>query len=383
MPDFSAVQNYPDLDFVDTSVEDLLSAAITAYQNTYYSSTGQSITIQPGDDVYILLNAQALREYSILQSINAATRQNFLKYAAGNNLDNLAANNGCTRSPATAAVTTLQFTLGQAQTITIIIPQDTRVTPGNNLYFATDEEVQIAVGSAMVTVTATCLTTGAIGNGYIAGQISTLVDPIAYVSTVTNTETSDGGSDLEDDLSLAEQVFASPEGFSVAGPSGAYDYFARQYSSDIIDTYVSSPSAGAVNMRVLLTGGTLPNTAFLTDLGTYISDDSRRPLTDNFTVAAPDAVSYDINLTYYINSSDVGNVAAIQAAVSTAINNYVLWQQSAIGRDIVPDNLTSAIIGAGAKRVVITSPVFTQIPATSVAIVSETQTITNGGVDGV
>jgi phage-related baseplate assembly protein len=379
--DFSTVQNYSDINFVDTSVENLLSAAITAYQDTYYGNTGESVVVEPGSDVYILLYAQALREYSILQSINNAARQNFLKYAAGDYLDNLAANTGCTRSAATAAVTTMRFTLGKAQTVTITIPQGTRVTPGNSIYFATDKEVSIAAGDTSVTVTATCTAIGTAGNGYIAGQISTLVDSVAYVSTVTNTEKSQGGTDEETDTELAEKVFLSPEGFSVAGPSGAYEYFAKAYSSSIIDTYVYSPSAGAVNMRVLLTGGELPGTAFLTELAEYIGDDSRRPLTDNFTASAPDTVSYDINLTYYINSADAGNASTIQAAVTSAVSNYVLWQKSKIGRDITPDKLTALIIAAGAKRVVITAPVYTAVADTAVAIASSTQTVTYGGTE--
>lgn len=380
MPDFSQVQSYPDINFVNTSVDDLLAAAIKAYEDTYYSKTGQDIVIQPGDDNYILLYAQALRDYSILQSINYAARQNLLKYASGNNLDNLAANTGCTRSSATAAVTTMQFSLGKAQPIDITIPKNTRVTPGNGLYFSTDQEVQIPAGNTAVTVSATCMTTGSVGNGYIPGQINIVVDPIAYINAVSNTETAEGGSDSEDDLSLAQKVFSSPEGYSVAGPAGAYDYFARQYSQAIIDTHVSSPSAGAVNMRILLTGGVLPNEAFLNDVGTYLSDRSRRPLTDNFTVSAPDKIAYDVTLTYYIDSADAGNAVNIQSAVNDAVNAYILWQKSKIGRDILPDRLTAAIIQAGAKRVSITAPTFTKVAETAVAI-ANTPTITYGGID--
>ena len=227
MPDFSQVQQFPDLNFVDTSADTILSAEISAYEETYYNQTGTQITVQPGDDVYILLRAQALRTYSILQSINYAARQNFIKYASGNNLDTLAANTGCVRSESTAAVTTIQFSVGKAQTVDITIPRGTRVTPGNGLYFATDEEVILPAGNTAVTASTTCQTVGSVGNGYVPGQINTIVDPVAFISAVANTDTSEGGSDTENDHSLAERAFSSPEGFSVAGPSGAYDYFAR------------------------------------------------------------------------------------------------------------------------------------------------------------
>lgn len=382
MADFSQVKNYPDISFVDTSVDDLLSNAINTYKQTYYSLTGEQTTVEPGDDIYILLYAQALKDYSILQTINYTGKQNFLKYATGDNLDELAANTGCVRSTSEPAVTTLQFSLGNMQSIAITIPQGTRVTPGNGLYFATDETAQIPAGNTAVTVSATCLTNGSVGNGYIPGQINILVDPIAYIKTAANIDTSEGGSDTEEDESLAERVFSSPQGFSVAGPAGAYDFFARQFSSSIVDTYVSSPSAGTVDMRVLLAGGQLPNQALLNDLESYLSDRERRPLTDKFTVEAPDTASYDINLTYYIDAEDAGNAQIIQNAVSAAVSTYVLWQKSKIGRDIIPDRLVAGIIGAGAKRISVTSPIFTQIQPTAVAIAGSI-TVNYGGVDNV
>ena len=382
MPDFSQIQQFPDLNFVNASADSILSAEVSAYENTYKDLTGKEAIVQPGDDVYILLRAQALRTYSILQSLNFTARQNFLKYAAGNNLDNLAANTGCTRSQSTAAVTTMQFSLGKAQTVDIIIPQGTRATPGNGLYFATDEEVKLPTGNTAVTVSATCQTMGSVGNGYVPGQINILVDPVSFISSVANTNTSEGGSDTEDDLSLAKKTFSSPESFSVAGPSGAYDYFARQFSPEIIDTKTTSPSAGVVNMRVLLSGGALPNEALLNDLQEYIGERNRRPLTDNFSDAAPDVVNYDVTFTYYIDPVDAGNAQNIQVAVTAAVNDYILWQKSKIGRDIVPDRLTAAVIQAGAKRVTMTAPVFSQVAETAVAIAG-TPTVTYGGIDNV
>lgn len=380
MPDFSQVQNYPDINFVDTSVEDMLSAGIKAYEDAYYKLTGKQITLQPGDDAYILIYAQAARDYSILQSINYAARQNFLKYASGSYLDNLAANSANVREEPKAAVVTLQFTLSKLQSTATIIPKGTRASPGSNIYFATDSEVEIPVGNLTATASATCLTTGTTGNGYIAGQINSLVDPVAYVASVTNTETSTGGSDTETDLSLAEKIFSGPEGFSVAGPSGAYDYFTRQFSQSIADTYISSPSAGKVDIRVLLSGGTLPNQAFLNDLSDYLNDRERRPLTDQLSVSAPDVQNFDISFTYYLDAADKNNVLSIQTAVNKAVADYVTWQQGKIGRDIVPDRLMAGIIQAGAKRAVITSPVFTQISATSVGMVKNNNAV-YGGID--
>ena len=45
--------------------------------------------------------------------------------------------------------------------------------------------------------------------------------------------------------------------------------------------------------------------------------------------------------------------------MTDAVNDYVKWQCGKLGRDIVPDELVARVIGAGAKRCVITSPVYT------------------------
>jgi phage-related baseplate assembly protein len=379
MSDFSTVQNLSDIDFISTSVTDLLSVAIKAYQDKYYELTGTTVTVQPGDDVYILLYAEALRQYSVLQSINVAAKMNFLKYATGVYLDQLAANTGNIRSAASASVCTLRFALSSAQTSVITIPVGTRATAGDGVYFATDAAAYIAIGSTTIDVTATCTTTGLKGEGYIAGQLNILVDSIAYVVSVTNTDITSGGSEIESDLSLAQKVFASPSGYSVAGPAAAYDYFTRAYSSAVIDNSVVVPSGGVVDVYVLLTGGTLPGDTLLAKIKSYL--EPYRPATDNLSVLAPTAVNYNVAFTYYIDSQNSDSADSIQTAVVAAAAEFTTWTKSKIGRDIIPDQMTAKIIAAGAKRVVLTSPAaYTAVSNTSVAI-AVTVTPTYGGLE--
>lgn len=375
----------PDINFVDTSITDLLATGISNYQQTYFNLTGQQVTVQPGDNDYIRIYAQATILYSMLQTINTIARQNFLKYSTGNNLRVLAANTGTEASAPQPAVTSIVFTLGNTQATQVTIPTGTRGTAGDGVYFATDEDCIILPGSTTVNQSATCTITGAAGNGYPPGQIDILVDSVPSALsalTVSNTETTEGGSDEESDLSLAEKTFAAPGGYSVAGPSGAYDYWARQYNSSVIDTEVVVPTPGVVNQYVLLTGGTLPDETFLTELTAYVGAADKRPLTDNYSAMSPTVQNYDINLTYYIDPANAGQAATIQAAVTAAVAAFQAWTQGKIGRDVIPDQLTSGIIQAGAKRVVMTSPVFSQvaIPAVAVAL---TVTVTYGGIDSV
>lgn len=76
-------------------------------------------------------------------------------------------------------------------------------------------------------VKASAVSTGAIANGYKAGDISTIVDPIAYVATMVNLTETEGGADRESDEDFRERIRLAPEHFSVAGPDGAYEYWTK------------------------------------------------------------------------------------------------------------------------------------------------------------
>jgi phage-related baseplate assembly protein len=372
--------NLPEISFVDKSVEDLLADMVSEYEQAYYETTGIKKTISPGDPVRIWIYTQALRIYTAYQLIDFSAKQNLLKYAEGSYLDNLGARVGVTRLTPSASVCTVRFTLSAVQTSAISVPAGTRVTPGGNIFFETIEYAEIPAGSSYADIVVRCTEAGIVGNGYTAGQINILVDPIQYIASVANQDQSQGGSDLEADDSLRERIFLKPESFSVAGPKDAYVFFAKQYNQSIADVAVSSPSAGEVDIRFILQNGQLPDATLISELAAYLSEDSRRPLTDHVTVQAPTQVSYNISLTYYIDTQNSQLAGTIQQAVNTAVSEFVVWQKSKIGRDINPSELLSRIMQAGAKRVVIAYPDHTSLSNTEVAK-EGTVTVTYGGLE--
>ena len=94
----------------------------------------------------------------------------------------------------------------------------------------------------------------------------------------------------------------------------------------------------------------------------------------------PTGQGCDIRFTYYINKSDIDKAISIQTAVAAAVQEYIDWQTHTIGRDINPSVLTKMVVAAGAKRVVIESPVFETVPPGHVARV-QGQGVTYGGVE--
>ena len=133
---------------------------------------------------------------------------------------------------------------------------------------------------------------------------------------------------------------------------------------------------------MLLKNGEFATETFLEELKDYLSDANRRPLTDKVVVSGPVQETYNIELTYFIDSANSNLENSIKQKVENAIEDYILWQKSSIGRDINPSELVRKIINAGAKRVEITAPIFKDIDDINVAVV-ENKNILYGGIENV
>lgn len=336
--------NMPSVDFIEVDAEKVESDLITDYEK----ASGR--TLAAGDPVRLFLLTIAAEIIQLRQGINFAAQQNLLTYAKGNYLDALGQSIAVTRLPASKAITTIQFTLSQALGNAYTIPKGFQVSAGS-VTFETDNELIIPVGEKTGNVTASCVESGTVGNGFVAGQIATIVSPQPYLESAANTVTSVGGADIEDDAAYAERIRLRPDSFSVAGPEKSYIYYAESYSASIIDVAITSPDPGEVYVYPLLSGGQLPNESFLEGLQSHLSDETIRPLTDHVVTKAPTAVNYKIQVDYWVNQSDSVRLASIQAAVEEAVESYRLWQQSKIGRDISQDELIARVIDAGASRI--------------------------------
>lgn len=362
--------------FLDTDAETLTRELISDFE----SFTGQ--TLKAGDQRRQFLQGFAYVMAMLVSDIEETGKQNLVGYSTGDALDALGELVGVTRLEASGASCTLQFTLSAVQADAVYIPAGTRATADGDLFFATDEALVIAAGDQSGTVTATCTTTGSGGNGFVAGQLATLVDGISYVQSVTNTTETSGGADVETDDELRERIREAPAAFSTCGPTDAYAYWAKEASADVEDVAVDSPSDGVVRIVVIKTGGVIPaaDDEVLTAISDMCSAKDKRPLTDQVTVIPATAVNTSINLTYYVAAEDVGKLTEIQSAVTNAIEEYKTWQTSAIGKNINPDKLRLLILSAGASRVDLTSPVYTEVDMPGVAQFGE-DTVAFGGLE--
>lgn len=310
--------------------------------------------------------------------IDETARQNLLAFATKGNLDHLGVLVGVERLPAAAASTTVEVTLSAARNKATIIPAGTRVSPGDNVNFALDTDIIFDIGETSRQVGATCTELGAVGNDYAIGEISKIVDPVAFLKSIVNVTVSEGGADVEGDDAFRERIQLAPESFSVAGPAGAYKFFTKQVSPLITDVEVLSEAPCEVSVWALLKGGEIPEQEMLDAIAEHLNGATIRPLTDKVIVKPPEVVSYDIDLRYCVARSDQTSAGAIQAAVETAIQDYIAWQRDRLGRDINPTELYYQIRKAGAKRADILEPKFTATSKYSVAIPNNVNVIFAG-----
>lgn len=357
----------PDISFIENlTLEDVQTQFINDFQAEYKELTEDELNLGLADPNRIILYACALQHYQALQYIDKAGKMGLLKYSYGDFLEMLGSFKKVLRNPATAAITTIKFKLATTRESAVVIPQGTQITNGA-IYFYTDKYAEISPGELSIEVPATCTLTGTIGNDILKGEIKTLSKPIAYVESAENITVTSGGTEIESDESYAERIYLSPASYSVAGPDESYEYWIKTFNSDITDVKVTSPTPGIVDIRFILNDGELPEQSVIEDIKEKVRDKKIRPLTDYVEIAAPEVKEYNIDLKYYINASQKNIAVTIQSEVEKAIKEYNKWQQIKIGRDINPDELLSYIKQAGAKRAIITEPVFKAIGETSIA----------------
>lgn len=372
--------NFPDISFIDdTTIEEVLTQMINDYQSKYKELTKKEVSLAQADPYRLIMYACAVQIYQGMQYADYAGKVSFLKYAKGDYLDNLAAIRGVQRLQATAATTTLKFTITSPLQSVVGIPAGTRATNGNEVFFATDEYAEIKAGETTVSVPATCTEAGAGGNNFAEGEFNALVTSLPYITAVENTVQTFGGANREDDDSLRERAFEIPNSYSTAGPVGAYSYFVKEIDQSITDVIVKSDTPGVVRI-IFITDSGKPDEALIQKVENALADRSVRPLTDKVEISGPGEQTYDLEMTYYISSSEKASVAAIQTNVDAAVTIYNTWQTERIGRDINPSYLIQKVMEAGAKRVSVTSPVFTVLPNDIIAKTGKV-TVKYGGLE--
>lgn len=334
--------NLPDIDFTKLDVEDLERAAVKKYESL------MGVTLKEADPRRKQLQAAAYMGMIILNNIDYTAKQNRLSYAEDDFLEHIGVGKKVDRLEPIAAKTTERYHVNNPEVF--VIPSGHRIGVGG-LFFATTADYTVPVGVQYVDIELQCTEAGTIGNDFLPGQITEIVDPLPWVVSVENITKSEGGMDWETDDAYAARIRDSNESLSTAGPELAYEYFAKSANQKISDVKVTSPNPSEVEIFILMKNGELPTEEEKNQVLEICSARNVRPLTDKVSVSSPELYYYDFPITYYLPQSLINTPVAAQSAVSAAVEEYKTWQKEKLGRGIDPGELYARLQKAGAKRI--------------------------------
>lgn len=342
--------------FIPTDTETMVSMLVAAYEKI----TGTTVQPASPERLFIQWVCNIIVQERVLN--NWTGNQNIPSRAEGANLDALAELFYTKNRPkAKAATCTMRFSISKLQETAVLIPSGTRITDASGaLVWATEADAYVPIGETTIETPIRCQTVGLVGNGYAPGQINKLVDLFDYYLECENTTESGGGSNGATDDEFYELLRASMDAYSSAGARGAYEYWAKQTSTEIADVLAVSPTPCVVKLYVLMKDGTLASEAVKAAVLAECNADEHRPLADKVSVEDAEKVPYNVDLTYYLHRP-LGNGktgADLAAAVQAAVDQYTAWQSGKLGRDINPSYLTGLLMQTGIKRVELPAPEF-------------------------
>ncbi len=158
----------------------------------------------------------------------------------------------------------------------------------------------------------------------------------------------------EADEDFRRRVQLSLEGFSTAGPRGAYIFHAMSADADVLDVSATSPTPGDVLICVLSrTGDGEASPELLAAVDAALNDEEVRPLCDAVSVQSAAIVSYQIEATILFESGP--DRSTVMAASLAAAEAYAA-DQHRLGRDITVSGIHAALHQPGVARVDLSSP---------------------------
>lgn len=157
---------------------------------------------------------------------------------------------------------------------------------------------------------------------------------------------------FETDLAFRARVQLSLEGFSTAGPVGAYLFHARSADGGVRDASVISPAPGEVVVTILGPEDVdAPSQAVLDAVTAQL--ELVRPLGDQLTVQAATLIDFDIqaSLTLYPGP----DLATVESAAEAQLEIY-LDRTERLGHDITRAGIIGALMVEGVQNVSVDAP---------------------------
>lgn len=160
---------------------------------------------------------------------------------------------------------------------------------------------------------------------------------------------------MESDTDFRRRIQLSLEGFSTAGPQGAYIFHALAADGDVLDVSAVSPSPGEVEVTVLSRiGNGTASTPLLNAVEAALNDENVRPLTDSVVVQGATIVNYTVEAEIFTYPGP--DSATVLAASQAALDAYI-ESVHRIGKDVTLSGIYAALHQPGVQRVNLIAPV--------------------------
>jgi phage-related baseplate assembly protein len=163
----------------------------------------------------------------------------------------------------------------------------------------------------------------------------------------------EGVYESDDDLRKRTQL--APQGYSVAGPEGAYISHALGADGRVLDASAVSPAPCEVVVTILSRDG--DGTAaddLLDNVTAALQADNVRPLTDKVTVEGAEVLRYQVRATLKFFA---GPDRAVVLAESQKRTKQYTDDMHRMGMEVTEDGLFAAMRAPGVQKVLLASPV--------------------------
>lgn len=183
----------------------------------------------------------------------------------------------------------------------------------------------------------------------------------------------------ESDEDLRRRVQLSFEGFSTAGPEGAYIFHTLGADPDVLDASVASPTPGDVVVTVLSRSGDgTASASLLTAVSDVLSKGDVRPLTDQVSVQSATILEYSVDATLTLFPGP--DSAVVLTAAESALAEYI-EKSRRLGRNVTRSGLFAALHQEGVQNVNLTAPATDVVASSSEAPYATSTAVVIGGVD--
>ncbi|TNI60469.1 baseplate assembly protein [Aeromonas media] len=119
----------------------------------------------------------------------------------------------------------------------------------------------------------------------------------------------------EDDEALILRALMAWDGLSVAGPTGAYEYFALSADGKVADAKGSSPAPAEALVTILSTEGDgTADATLIANVTQALSHEDTRPVADRLSVQSAGIIHYTITAQLHISSQGAEADVILQAA---------------------------------------------------------------------